>query len=71
LSFLRLNDLKVNYHKTMKRGKIRPLTPETGVQVPVGLPIITIAYRLFQFGFLIGGTFGGTFIQIYVKQIHN
>jgi len=30
--------LKVNYHKTMKNGKIRPLTPETGVQVPVGLP---------------------------------
>jgi hypothetical protein len=38
LSFLRLNDLKVNYHKTMKKAEIRPLTPETGVQTPVGLP---------------------------------
>jgi len=33
-----LKDLKVNKRKKRKKAIFRPLTPETGVQVPVGLP---------------------------------
>jgi hypothetical protein len=38
LYFIVINDLKVRKSKAMKSAINRPLTPETGVQVPVGLP---------------------------------